>query len=382
MTLPPTIALTGADGFVGWHLRCRLKAMHPGVGVRLIERGAFRSDSDLRRALAGVGALVHLAGANRGSDDDVRRTNTELADKLVQALDQLGERPRVAFANSTQADRPTGYGTSKRDAGETLQAWGRRNGAAVADLLLPNLFGECGRPHYNSVVATFCAELAAGRPSTVDSHATIKLLPVQEACALLLDSVDNGADGFDGARRVQGQALSVSEVYDRLRRLHSSYGAAELPELQDRLDLLLFNALRTAMYPEHYPMPLTTFRDARGVFAEIARGSGQTQTSFSTTAPGHTRGEHFHFEKVERFAVVSGNAVIKVRKLFSRAVASFAATGGLPVVVDMPPLHAHSITNVGTGPLVTVFWSNDHFDASAADTYAEPVEESLVAAAS
>lgn len=382
MTLPQSIALTGADGFVGWHLRCRLKAMFTGLEVRAIGRREMKSARLLRTALTGAGAVIHLAGANRGSDDVLRRTNVELADDLVQALDAVGGQPRVAYANSahaaaTHTSSDSAYGSSKRDAGRTLQSWGQRSGAPVANLMLPNLFGECARPRYNSAVATFCADLAAGRPSEVNGSGTTELMPVQDACAVILESLSSE---LDGCRRVEGGVVAIPEVYARLRRLHAAYGGSALPPLHDRLDLLLFNALRTAMYPGHYPMPLTTARDARGGFSEVAKGSGQTQTSFSTTAPGFTRGEHFHFEKIERFAVVSGKAVIRIRRLFSSDIVSFAAEGGVPVVVDMPPLHAHNITNIGSDPLVTIFWTNDHFNPGAPDTFAEPVDTVLVAA--
>jgi UDP-2-acetamido-2,6-beta-L-arabino-hexul-4-ose reductase len=165
-----------------------------------------------------------------------------------------------------------------------------------------------------------------------------------------------------------------------LQRLQSGYSAAQIPALVDRMDLRLFNQLRTAMFPEHFPFSLDEHRDPRGMFVELARGSGQTQTSFGTTAPGHTPGEHFQHEKIERFVVVSGSAVIKLRRLFSDEVITIAVSGDQPVAVDMPPLYAHSITNVGDDELLTVFWTNDHFSSVAPDTYPEQVEAALVGA--
>ena len=39
------------------------------------------------------------------------------------------------------------------------------------------------------------------------------------------------------------------------------------------------------------------------------------QVSYSTTKPGITRGNHFHTRKIERFAVIQGEAIIKMRKI-------------------------------------------------------------------
>ena len=93
----------------------------------------------------------------------------------------------------------------------------------------------------------------------------------------------------------------------------------------------------------------------------------------STTLPGVTRGNHFHLGKVERFLVLQGDAVIRIRKVLSQDVVEFAVKGSVPQAVDMPTLHTHSIENVGSTPLVTAFWTHDFFDPNNTDTFAEPV---------
>jgi UDP-2-acetamido-2,6-beta-L-arabino-hexul-4-ose reductase len=365
-----SVAITGGTGFLGFHLRARLRALAPDVDVRVIGRAEY-DDARLLAALTGVDSVVHLAGANKGSDEAVHHANVSLAQRLVGALEDVGGSPSLVYANTIHAGADSAYAISKRKAAVVLETWGARVGARVVDLRFPNLYGEGGRPHYNSAVATFCADLAAGRTSEVNPGGWTELLHAQDASALVLDALENE---FNGSRRVAGQGMPIPEVYERLQRLRSGYHAAALPELRDRLDLGLFNQLRTAMFPEHYAFPLNGHRDARGLFVEVARGSGQTQTSFGTTAPGYTRGDHFHLEKVERFVVLAGSGVIKLRRLFDTEVFSFAVSGTQPTVVDMPPLYAHSLTNVSTDDLLTMFWANDHFNPAAPDTYAELVE--------
>ena len=58
----------------------------------------------------------------------------------------------VVYANSVQADLDNAYGRGKRRAAELTR---RSCRGTLADVLLPNLFGEHGRPAYNSFVATF-----------------------------------------------------------------------------------------------------------------------------------------------------------------------------------------------------------------------------------
>ncbi|MEP6666818.1 MAG: NAD-dependent epimerase/dehydratase family protein [Nocardioidaceae bacterium] len=365
-----SVAITGAEGFLGWHLRCRLKAFRPGLDVRPVGRDQFGDDVSLSRHLKGVDAVVHLAGANRGADDEVYDTNVEIARRLVLALGESSTSPQVVYANTIQAERDTAYGRSKQEAAQILSTWGKEVGAPVTDLRLPNLFGECGKPNYNSAVATFCHELAAGTSSHVNLDGKTELLHAQDACATLVEQLD-APEG--DSRRVNGREISIPEVYHRLQRLGRDYGGAFMPSLLDHFDLQLFNALRTAMFPAYYPIRLDNHRDSRGSFFEIARGHGKTQTSFSTTKPGVSRGEHYHFEKIERFVVLHGSADIELRRLFTDDVVSFAVSSDEPVAVDMPPLYAHNITNTADADLLTMFWANDHFDAASSDTFPEPV---------
>lgn len=365
-----TIGVTGAEGFFGWHLRCRLHAFRRADDVRTATRQAFRSEEDLDRFVAGCDAIVHLAGVNRGDDSQVEQANPWISHRLVDALQRTGAKPHVLYANSTHRVRNSPYGRSKKEAGEVLRRWGSKTGAAVADLVFPNLFGEHGRPYYNSAVATFCQQLSQSEASDVNPVGLTQLLHVQDAAQMMLEHLEKGTDG---EVLVEGMRITVPELYGRLSGFIDGYGGARLPYLEDRLDLQLFNTLRSYLFPGRYPMVLRLHSDERGSFYEAARGYGATQISFSTTNPGITRGEHFHTEKIERFVVMSGKARIQVRRLFHDRVHTFNVDGDRPVAIDMPTWHAHNVCNVGDGELLTAFWTHDHFDPDHPDTFPEPV---------
>jgi UDP-2-acetamido-2,6-beta-L-arabino-hexul-4-ose reductase len=100
---------------------------------------------------------------------------------------------------------------------------------------------------------------------------------------------------------------------------------------------------------------------------------GGGQTSYSTTVPGVTRGQHVHRRKVERFCVVGGDAVIRLRRLLTGEVVEIPVSGDHPVAVDIPTLWAHSIVAVGDRPVQTIFWVDEPFDPARPDTYQEDV---------
>lgn len=360
------ILLTGAAGFLGWHTRARLHALtdHEVIAV---DRDEW---SDLASFVTGVDAVVHIAGVNRGSDAEVESGNVALARELVDAFQTAGEAPRIVYANTIQAGNGTPYGTGKEQAGHALATFAEATGVPFADVRLPNLFGEHGRPNYNSFVATFVhAAVNGDTPQITDRE--VRLLHVQRAAEHIFQQLD----GPGGLSEPEGTPTHVAKVWELLRRGQELYSKGDIPPLTSDLELDLFNTLRAAQFPAGYPIPLTQRTDHRGSLVEVVRAhGGQGQTFVSTTRPGVTRGEHYHLRKVERFVVVKGEARISLRRVLTGEVVSFDVCGDSPVIVDMPTMWVHNITNTGDEDLVTLFWTHELFDPDAPDTFPEHVE--------
>ena len=337
-----------------------------------IGRGLAADVARLREALDGVHAVLHLAGVNRAETEERLLDNVLIAKQLTDSLDKAGAHPVVVYANSLQAGNATAFGESKQAAGEHLIAWGRMAGAPIADVHFPNLFGEHGKPNYNSVVATFCHVLAhGGKPEIVEDR-LLQLLHAQDAVDSMLDLVDRGAAGVF---QPQGVPMKVSTLMDKLEGFHRLYTEGDIPDITSRFDRALFNTYRSFCFPDHYPIYPRVRSDARGELFESVRGHGsQCHVFLSSTRPGITRGNHFHRRKVERFLVLHGRAVIALRRLFDDRVVRFEVSGDQPAIVDMPTMWTQSITNTGSDDLTTLFWADEIFDPEHPDTYREPVE--------
>lgn len=360
------VIVTGADGFLGWHTRVRARALtgHVVLPVAQVDW------AQLPRLAVGADAVIHIAGVNRGSDDEVEAGNVRLAEDLVSALRSVGGAPVVVYANSIQAGNGTPYGRGKERAGQLLAEYARSVGARFVDMVFPNLFGEHGRPDYNSFVATFAHRIAGGvSVEVVDRE--VELLHVQAAADALLAGLDGIADGVV---RPVGESTTVVTVKHALERFHGVYRAGDIPALGSRFEVNLFNTLRAAMFPKVYPIPLLRRTDSRGSLVETVRcHGGEGQTFFSTTKPGITRGQHYHLRKVERFVVVAGIARINLRKILTDETVSFPVSGEAPAIVDMPTFWAHNITNTGDTELLTMFWTNELFNPEDPDTHPEDV---------
>ena len=364
-----TIAITGAAGQLGQHCHARLK-YHHGYEVVPIDRRTFNDEDLLKQALMNADSVLHLAGVNRGSDGEVKTGNLEIVEKLLSACKISEIKPHIIYASTIQIDNDSTYGTVKRKVGERLEKYSNSNGNLFSSLVLPNLFGDFSRPYYNNFIGTFCDQIVEGKPLTIHNDSKVTLLHYNQVADLIADVISHGSVG---EMRVEGTESSVKKVADKLQSFYKLYSKSILPDIREPFDLRLFNSLRSRMFKTHFPMPLVRHADARGSFFECVRAQNPGQTSFSTTLPGIVRGDHFHFDKIERFIVVSGEALIRVRNIFSDEVLEYNVRGDEPCIIDMPPLHTHNIKNTGNTELLTLFWSHDFFDPNNTDTYSEAV---------
>lgn len=369
------IVVTGSAGLLGWHASARLHARNCAARFKketepfaLVTLGhnEFDDSEQLTTALTDASVILHFAGVNRGSDDYVETENPAIAERLVSGCRAAGTVPHIIYANSTQADSNTPYGRSKYRASEILKAFAPR----FTDLILPHIFGECARPYYNNVTATFIDQLIQSEEPSINPNGSVQLL---HAGAAVEVAIQAAVSGKTGQLRPSGQAMPISALWDRLHAFKQDYDQNLYPDLGNDFDLALFNTFRAALYPACFPRTLKLNTDARGTLFEAIKGGGGGQTFLSWTKPGITRGDHFHLKKVERFLVLEGEAIIRIRRALHEQVWSYPVSGEHPSFVDMPTLHTHSIENIGNRPLLTLFWAHEIFDPSAPDTYADSV---------
>ncbi len=369
------IVVTGAGGLIGWHCAARLHAANaaaqfrgddPPYSIVLLDHADFDNDGTLASAVDRVDAILHFAGVNRGPEESVEKGNPAVADRLRRFCAEANARPHVVYSNSTHAASDTPYGRSKRIAGEILSEMSD----VYTDLVLPHIFGEGARPRYNNVTATFIEAVIEGTSPDVDPEGKVMLLHAGAASQAAIDAVDNR---HSGTIQPDARETPVTELLELLQGFHAAYMANIFPDLSDQFTLELFNTYRAALYPDRFPLGLKLNSDARGTLFEAVKGGGGGQTFFSTTKPGVTRGDHFHLGKVERFLVVQGEAMIRIRKVLSDEVWEYRVSGENPAPVDMPTLHTHSIENIGNDELLTLFWTHDLFNPMSPDTFADKV---------
>jgi UDP-2-acetamido-2,6-beta-L-arabino-hexul-4-ose reductase len=365
------IAVTGANGFIGKNLTVRFG--EAGIDTRPVDHGL--DDSGLAERLRGADAVIHLAGVNRSADpDDFATGNVGFTDRLVAALMVVGRRVPVIYASSIQAELENPYGTAKRAAEVLLEAYSSRTGSAVGIARLPNVFGKWCRPNYNSVVATFCHNIARGLPIEIrDAGAKLRLVYVDDVVDVLLEIVRSGSYP-DGHLRVEPvYHTTVGDLAAQLARFRQSRETLSIDEVGTGYLRALNATYLSYLPPEDFAYSLVAHSDQRGTFVEMLRMARSGQVSFFTAHPGVTRGGHYHHSKTEKFLVIQGKARFGFRNIADDHTFSLEVAGGEPRVVETVPGWAHNITNIGDTTMVVMLWASELFDRERPDTIAAPV---------
>jgi UDP-2-acetamido-2,6-beta-L-arabino-hexul-4-ose reductase len=368
-----TIGITGARGFIGSHL-VRQLALDPTSRVATCLREFFADSEKLREFVGECATIVHLAAMDRGDDSRIYDTNVALVDRLIDAMSTCDRLPHVIFASSTQRDRSTEYGRSKK-AGEThLREWANRTGAPLTILVIPDVFGPGCRPYYNSPVATFCHQLAHDQEPVVIDDQQLALVWINDLVEAIGQIILDRRPGIREARVAGSAELTVTELLAKLQAMRDGYFEQNtVPNLADRFDANLYTTFMSHIDLDDHCHRPELHTDARGQLFEIMRLAGGGQISFSTTKPGVIRGDHFHSRKIEWFCVVRGEAVIRIRRVGDGRVREFRVSGEKPEFISIPALHTHQIENVGSEELLTMSWCNEIFQSGDPDTFHEKV---------
>lgn len=397
------ILVTGSKGFVGKNLVESLKNIkenkdgtHPKLKIdEIYEFDINSSKEELNEFCSDCDFVFNLAGVNRPkNDDEFIKGNYGFASELLNTLQKYKNNCPVMLSSSIQASligryEDSEYGKSKLMGEELFFDYGMKNNADVYVYRFPNLFGKWCKPNYNSVIATFCFNIANDLDIKVnDVNTKLELLYIDDLVDEMISLLEGNGhkcnfEGVDVVPNEEGRyyyvptthVITLGEIVELLNKFNSQPSTLIMPEIPSNS----FEKKLYSTYLSYLPKDKISFRlkmnvDDRGSFSELLKTQNNGQFSVNIAKPGITKGEHWHNTKWEFFIVVSGHGLIQERKIGSDEVFEFEVSGEKIEAVHMLPGYTHNIINLSDSQdLITLMWANELFNPDHPDTFFEKV---------
>ncbi|MBQ7918160.1 MAG: NAD-dependent epimerase/dehydratase family protein [Clostridia bacterium] len=363
------ILITGSNGFVGRNFVEFLKTKE---NIELYLYDKDNTLQELERFCKDCDVVVNLAGVNRTTNnEEFVEGNLGVIENVVNFLSKSNNKAPIIYSSSIQAERDNDYGKSKKLGEDFLFTYSKKNNVPVYVYRFTNLFGKWCRPNYNSVIATFCHNIARDLPITInDRNAEITFCYIDDVVKEIYSAVCGNANKKDEFCYVEETyKKTIGEVADLINGFKQNRNTLAVINTADLFEKKLYSTYLSFLPEESFGYSVKMNVDNRGSFTELLKSESSGQVSVNVAKPGITKGNHWHNTKNEKFIVVQGEAVIKFRKPFEKEVIEYKASGEKIEIIDIPCGYTHSITNIGKTDLVFIIWVNELFDKENPDTY-------------
>lgn len=363
------ILVTGANGFIGKNLISELK--NKGY-TDIYQCDIETTEEELNKYTIDCEFVYHLAGVNRPENiEDFMKGNFGFTSILLDNLKKHNNKCPILITSSIQAELDNDYGKSKKAGEDLIFNYGTEFDVKTYVYRLPNVFGKWCRPNYNSVIATFCNNIANNLEITVnDENKELTLVYIDDVVNEFINclkGITNKENNFCYIPITHTKTLG--EIANLIKSFKESRNNLLIPNMENGFIKKLYSTYLSYLKTNEFSYPVKMNVDERGSFTELFKSLDRGQVSVNIAKPGITKGNHWHHTKNEKFVVVSGNGLIQFRKIDSNEIIEYYVSGDKIEVVDIPVGYTHNIKNIGTTDLVTVMWCNELFNKEKPDTY-------------
>lgn len=362
------VLVTGSEGFIAKNLISELKT-HDHIQVLELRRD--NDCNSLEHYCREADFIFHLAGVNRPDNQlEFRVGNVDLLGTMLQYLKRYNNFCPIMLSSSSQAELLNPYGKSKKEAEDLLIDYSDATGARALIYRFKNVFGKWCKPNYNSVIATFCNNVANGLPLIVnDAEKILNLVYIDDLVKEMIRALNNEETKVGQFCEVpEVHTKTLGEIADLINSFKSSRDELSIPDTSDIFIKQLYSTYLSYLPTNQFSYELKMNIDHRGSFTEFIKTPDRGQVSVNISKPGITKGNHWHHTKNEKFLVVSGRGVIRFRKIDSNEIHEYHVSGDRLTVVDIPVGYTHNIENLGDTDMVTVMWVNEYLDSANPDT--------------
>ena len=362
------VLVTGSKGFIGKNLCLRLEEM---AEFEIMVSDRKDSIGSLTAKLYEADMVVHLAGENRPiNEKEYNKVNFELTQQICNTIQKSGKITPIIFASSTQASKDNSYGKSKLAAENALKLFSDETGNPVIIYRLPGVFGKWCRPNYNSVVATFCYNIAHEKEIKIDDpNFLLTLVYIDDVVDCFVEKlIGSFQKGLDEASVQPEYSTSIGNLAVNIYEFKNCRTSLVSEQVGEGFLRALYST-----YVSYFPVTMFSYSleahvDERGSFVEMLKTKRSGQFSFFTAHPGITRGGHYHHSKTEKFLVLKGEALFRFRHVLTNEMFEIKTSDKQSIVVETVPGWTHDVTNIGNEEIIVMLWANEIFDPMKPDT--------------
>jgi UDP-2-acetamido-2,6-beta-L-arabino-hexul-4-ose reductase len=363
------VLVTGANGFIAKNLILELKK---NKSINIYEYSKSMPKTLLDTFVKEADFIFHFAGVNRSENDtDFIEGNLEFTKVLIGFLKKHHNKSPILFTSSVQAGNNTLYGQSKLAAENLLNEFSLVEGNRIFLYRLTNIFGKYSKPNFNSVVSTFCFNISRGLPIKVDDPSRIlTLIYIDDLVANFLNLLQHKEETSPKYNNIEPTyQISLEKLVNIIYSFKNINQSLLIPDVSNTFVKKLHSTYLTFLPEENLAYNLVMNNDHRGSFTEFFRTTNSGQVSINILKPKIVKGNHWHNTKNEKFIIVSGHGVIRLRKLNTPKIYEYYSESNNLFVVDIPPGYVHNIENLGESDMVVIIWVNEIYDKQMPDTF-------------
>ena len=309
------ILVTGSNGFIGKNLIAELKYLKY---TEIYEFDIESSIEELDNYTIDCDFIFHLAGVNRPKDPkEYLEGNFGFTSVLLDKLRKHNNKSTIMLASSIQALLDNPYGVSKKAGEDLMFSYAKETDTKVLIYRFPNVFGKWCKPNYNSAVATFSYNIANDLPITInDPNVVMNLIYIDDLVKELINALKGKENRIDDFCYVEPiHTVKLGYIVDLLYSFKESRNNRSIPDNDDPFVKKLYANYLSYLPKNSFSYDLKMNIDNRGSFTEFIKTPDRGQVSINISKPGIVKGNHWHHTKNEKFLVVSGNGVIRFRKI-------------------------------------------------------------------
>lgn len=214
------IGVIGASGFIGSNIVSCLSIRDFNVESYL------RITNGLESFIKRNDIIIHAAGVNRGTHDQMVESNINFTFKIAELCNKY---KKILIYLGTMYNKKDSYGFTKQIAENIIKSYIDNFSSDFYVMRLPNVLGNGCKPYYNSFLTTLIYEYAHGNKDIKlkikDMQELITFVDIKDVCEAIVDLISENRyyKIFDYPLRSSLTFEAILELLEEPYSIHNQY---------------------------------------------------------------------------------------------------------------------------------------------------------------